>query len=108
MTTSPHDKAPDMMSIKINFDDGTFAQLSVPHAELAKLNSAERDGVIDSAALVMRGVMGCTTPKQEDYERVMSIEGASLVLPEGHGPIEIQTLIGEQLLTGVQADLEKY
>jgi tellurite resistance-related uncharacterized protein len=108
MTVSSRDKAPEMLSIKYNFEDGTFAQLSIPEMELDKLQPTDRNGVVDSAALIMVGIIKGTLPEKEDYDRVMSIEGSSLVLPDTHGLIEIQTLIGEQLLSGAKIDLEKY
>ena len=45
-------------------------------------------------------------PDEEDVRRVMSVEGASIVLPEDYGSIELQTLFGEQLLIG-NVDLPK-
>lgn len=108
MSTSPEDKAPNMLSIKYNFGDGTFAELTLPEAKLDKLETPDKNDVLDSAGFMLRAIINGILPKQEDVERFMAIEGASIVLPETHGMIEMQTFLGEQLLTGAQTDLEKY
>jgi hypothetical protein len=102
------DQAPEMCSVTIPFEDGTSIQLSHPRTELDKMPPDDKDQFLDSVGALLSCLAKGVVPDAEDIERVMSVEGVSLVLPEDHGSIEVQRILGQHLLTGTQEDLGKY
>jgi hypothetical protein len=67
-----------------------------------------RGAFLDSVGRLMGSLVRGEMPDEGDIQRVMSVEGASIVLPEEHGSVALQTLFGGPLLTGNPDDLPKY
>jgi len=107
MTNFEADKAPIRSNIRIPFTDGTAIEFSYPRHEF-DIQTRDKDKFLDSVGRVLRNLMDNKVPEKEDFDRAMSLEGVSLILPDDHGNIDIQKLFSDELVTGNEEDLKKY
>lgn len=70
--------------------------------------SDDKNRFLDSVGELLNCLIKGTSPHSEDFDNVMSIEGTSIILPESHGTSELQTLLGEQIISGSSENISKY
>ena len=108
MFKSSSDQIPERSRIQVPFEDGTAVDLSFPSDAMDKMSPETKDEFLKSIAGLLKSIVRVQIPDIEDVNHFMSVEGASLILPDTHGSTELQTLCGDQLFTASLQDLPKY